>query len=1064
MRSWLLFVGLWITAVCSQTFYTSPANWTRDVSTADASGYQSVTLVLQDGLYTQKSVAFGNVPSWNFLASGTGAVISGALTATKAIQLTLSGLTFTSTINSTLSIDLIVNNCNFINSSSGSISTVGNVSGSTFQNNANGIKPGAAISNTGGSVSVSGCTFSNHTSTGAIYVSSGTLLITNSLFKYNSIAASYNGGAVYTVSTSVTINSCTFVSNSAGVGGSIFASASQLVLSSSSFQSEQATYGGSLSVSSSSVVVLNSNFTRGMAQYGGGIYGTVSTVVVRGSSFTGMNTQNSGGGIFFYGSMNATITDSIFSCESPPARASLKYPKANTATYGAGIDLGSGGGRNNLTVTRCTFTGNTALLSNTYSAGGAIRSTYAFLTLQNSTFSSNLAYQSGGGVFVVNTAATVDNCTFSNHSATSGGAIATQGSSSVTMTRSTLSLNGAGKWINGGCDFSGFGGGVHVQVGTTITIDGNTLRGNKANYGGSIHSSSTTYLRNNIFVLNSATNGGAFYLSNLASSVATFSSCIFNNNSASSNGGALYLDETSTFNVSTSSFSYNYGSLSGFGGVVYAGYASGTIDQSIFSNNGNPSADGSIYVFYAGYIAVTNTAIHNNFANRLLLQNLSLYNNDILDRTSVFILASNFVMRGVNIYANRGGSVGAAVAIFNVQTGAVDNLSISSLTIPISSNNGAIKILGSTNITITNSIVQGLQHSPVYCASSTVTMKNISVLNNYLDSSVQQSAVHGDTGCSFMIDRSIMSNNTFYYAALGVNSGYSTTVTNSIFTNNRCTDNGAAIVSTANAISISSNYFSNNYSPNNGGAVSVDQAYLYNNTFVSNRAGLLGGAIFFQSGGSSTKNTFHSNAASNGGGYSCYSSSNSLMVDGDTFINNTASISGGAFHTQSTIFTVTSATFINNTSPYGGAMTLYQSEGTVFNSNYYGNTATFLVLEADVNFHSITVNGSSYTTSTDASVMLMSTGRVNMINSKIYANQLPNTATPTYIIQVDDGVFTLMGGNFTGNSKQDSGIVSAASVTSPDLAYYTSMMGYARVMVSGTNVVAYRSAPYIYSR
>ena len=101
--------------------------------------------------------------------------------------------------------------------------------------------------------------------------------------------------------------------------------------------------------------------------------------------------------------------------------------------------LGFGGGINNdftLTVTNCTFSGNSAL------RGGGIKSEGS-LTVTNSTFSGNSASDGGGGILNFSTA-TITNCTFSGNSTATfiGGGIDNVGT--LTVTNNTFSGNSAG--------------------------------------------------------------------------------------------------------------------------------------------------------------------------------------------------------------------------------------------------------------------------------------------------------------------------------------------------------------------------------------------------------------------------------------------------------------------------------------------------------------------------------------------------------------------------------------------------------------------------------------------
>ncbi|PRP80834.1 polymorphic outer membrane protein [Planoprotostelium fungivorum] len=1090
MRLWI--VGLFLVSGYAQTIYTSPGTWSSDISSADASGYQSITVVLQDGVYLQ-NVAFGNVPSWNFIASASGTIVSGSLTATKSLSLTLSGITFSSSISSSLSIDLVVNNCNFFNSTSGAISVWGNVmvSGCTFNNNTI-VGSGSAIKSIGGSVSVFSSTFVGQNGS-AVYIASGSLQVSNSVFRYNR-GSGASGSAIFTTGSPTTVNGCTFFSNSAGTGGSISTTSGQLVLSSSTFQYEQAGNGSSVAVQSSSVVVTNSTFSGGVAtNNGGAIYGTTSLVVIRGSQFTNMSAAQ-GGALSFSTSTNVTVADTAFT--------------ANTAKNGAGIDIQGSGIPNYLTLLRCSFTSNTFITSSYVgSSGAALRAQSSVVSAQNSTFYGNLA-NNAGGVHLSSSTGTFDYCTFNGNMAFTGGAVTLQSTSTINVTRSNFSNNKAGGWTGVLYNFnsSGYGGAISVQITSTAYLDGCTFDGNAASYGAAIITDQNTNVRltnstlsNNVvgiiggalcisgavvlqsdtFTLNSATSkGGAIYLNptNLAS--VTASSLTFNSNSAQY-GGALFSDAGSSFTLSAASFSNNYGSVMRGGSVFVNG--TGTIDQSTFTSNGNSSTDGGVVGVTSASLTVKNSVFTNNYASSVLsctscaqgfsAQNISLYSNTILGNGVVSLVNTNFAIQSMAINNNYGALIGGGLNVNGVRNGTIDGLTMSLMTTSTVDANAALLVQNSGNINLTNSVLQNIPFSAILCSQSNLMyMRNVTVVNTYNVTAQEQGAV-GGFACSLQIDQSNLSNNSFKYAAVTMLNSDSLSVSNSVLSNNKALSNGAAVYSTAGVTFLTSNSFYNNTSPSAGGAVASNQAHLTNNTFIYNRSGSQGGAILFAQGGTSTNNLYINNTGGSGGAISCVTGS--LLARGDTFITNSAINFGGALQIVSSTFTILSSTFINNTASTGGAICPYGSKGTVFSSTFSGNTGTLVVLGSTVEFHSITVTGSNSGPYTDASVLLVSSGRATMINSNIYSNNLPKTAATTYIIQVedishfcvvedaqvDDGTLTVVGGSFLNNSKQALGVISASTVTVPSLAGYSTPMGYVSVMMSGTNLA---TTPYFY--
>jgi predicted outer membrane repeat protein len=129
----------------------------------------------------------------------------------------------------------------------------------------------------------------------------------------------------------------------------------------------------------------------------------------------------------------------------------------------------AGGGINNsgtLTVSNCTFSGNTVS-----SWGGGINNG-GTLTVSNSTFSGNTTGNGGGGIANSGTL-TVNNSTLYANTASGDGGGILNGSGTLTVSNSTFSENSAG---NGG-------GGIYVYSGT-VTMTNSIVAGNTDNGSG----------------------------------------------------------------------------------------------------------------------------------------------------------------------------------------------------------------------------------------------------------------------------------------------------------------------------------------------------------------------------------------------------------------------------------------------------------------------------------------------------------------------------------------------------------------------------------------------------
>ncbi|MGD0945795.1 MAG: choice-of-anchor Q domain-containing protein [Candidatus Binatia bacterium] len=199
---------------------------------------------------------------------------------------------------------------------------------------------------------------------------------------------------------------------------------------------------------------------------GGSFNGTVTfncggsaTITVTATKTISSNTSIDGGGLITISGGNSVGVFSV-STGKTFAVQNLAIINGHVASRAGAIDTGSTGG-GTLTVTNCTFSGNTTCISGsnetvvitnstfsnnstlgTGANGGAIKGgNGSTISVTGSTFSGNTA-SSNGGAINNNNVLTVTNCTFSGNSAgSSGGAIINNSSGTVTLTNSTFSGN-----------------------------------------------------------------------------------------------------------------------------------------------------------------------------------------------------------------------------------------------------------------------------------------------------------------------------------------------------------------------------------------------------------------------------------------------------------------------------------------------------------------------------------------------------------------------------------------------------------------------------------------------
>ena len=241
-----------------------------------------------------------------------------------------------------------------------------------------------------------------------------------------------------------------------------------------------------------------------------------------------------------------------------------KYNGGDMFCGGAIINSGT------LTITNCTFTNNTASVTDFACQGGAIWND-GTLTVIDSTFTKNTANAAGFGGAIYNSGTLlVNNSIFQDNYNTwslwmfgvkiggSGGAIYNSG---------TLKVIGSTFTHNYG-DY-GVGGAI-CNEGGNLTITGSTFTSNKVYFGkgGAIYNSGFLNVTGSTFTSNGGSGtdehpvrGGAIY--NEGTLIAT--STTFFNNYVYGSGGAIW--NSGTLNVTSNTFTEN--TASGLGGAIY---------------------------------------------------------------------------------------------------------------------------------------------------------------------------------------------------------------------------------------------------------------------------------------------------------------------------------------------------------------------------------------------------------------------------------------------------------------------------------------------------------------
>ncbi len=432
-------------------------------------------------------------------------------------------------------------------------------------------------------VRIESCSFTGNKASeegGVVSADQGvTVRIDSSSFTLN--RARSGGVALLTTNVSVTIDSCSFIGNSAWhLGGVVFVQEGVTVrIDSCSFTEN-----------------------RGGLRYSGGEHSGVvwaggdAIMRIESCRFTGNSADWSGGVVSAWKSANVSID-------------SCSFTENSAGLWGGVVHARDGA---TVRIVSCSFTANSADRGGVVSAGDGVT-----VMIDSCGFTENWA-DYGGVVYAWKGAAVrIDSCSFTGNSASEqGGVVSAWGDVTVRIDSCSLTGNLAGEW----------GGVVYAEQHVTVRIDSCNFTGNSAGEeGGAVYAGEDATVRMDscTFTENSAENGGvvcarkdvtvrieySYFTGNSANEMygaggvvygrygvtVRIDSCSFIGNSAEEEGGVVYAWDGATVTIDSCSFTGN--SIRWEGGVVYAeqGVTVG-IDSCNFTGN----SAGSGGVVYAG--------------------------------------------------------------------------------------------------------------------------------------------------------------------------------------------------------------------------------------------------------------------------------------------------------------------------------------------------------------------------------------------------------------------------------------------------------------------------------
>jgi predicted outer membrane repeat protein len=499
---------------------------------------------------------------------------------------------------------------------------------------------GGAIDNVGnGQLSVTNSTLTANKATnngGAVDNESGTLTVTGSTFASNYAA---NGGALAN-NDKLTVDGGTLAHNSAGRGGAILNDTNGTATVTATLTGNMAVnngfgIGGAIAINGGIVFILNASLMSNSSDdLGGAIINLpAGQLTVSGSTLMANSATKNGGGIENQGALTmdgSTVSQSTaatgggLSNESNLLLADATASITNSTFSDNSANL-YGGSINSiapLSISACTLSDSEAGIT-----GGAINSTGGSLTIESSKITGNQTIGPDGGAIWSEVPLTVTDSTLANNSAKdSGGAIYVDGNS-LTMSNSTLSANsaisGGGMYIADGASafvhenslfssntagMGGYGGGIYVSTGGTLTTNQAMFTRNTASEGGGIESFGNASVNNSTFSLNSANLGGAVFSSYGQLSV---QDSTLSGNSASTNGGGIWIN--SQFFIARDTITGNLTSGSGGGLYMFAG--SGSVNDSTLSNNSAVNG-GGVFISDDVKASMAGDTFASNFASK----------------------------------------------------------------------------------------------------------------------------------------------------------------------------------------------------------------------------------------------------------------------------------------------------------------------------------------------------------------------------------------------------------------------------------------------------------------
>ena len=815
-----------------------------------------------------------------------------------------------------------------------------------------------------------------------------------------------SGAAIALLGSNNYIENCTFIDNvaegHAGVidivggmhnvtnpDGSVtleYLTANNTVIKDSIFYHNMAyDYAGGVHINGTNTRIDNCTFEDNNASFAGATRLIGENVTIINSTFN-INNAIQGGACYIEGE-NAYIYDSIFA-DNIATRAMLNPIRDNSSMITAGGALFIIG--NNTIVYDNIFTDNGAIAGTTKleGLGGALYMDGRNLTFDYNEFTNNIATQ-GGAAYINGDGISANVMNFTNNRAVQGGAIYIVGNN-TRLSNGTYKSNNATKDMNPNVALNVTGGAVFI-VGYDTKITESKFNNNYAinGDGGSIaidgHSAD---ILNNTFNENEAILGGAIYID----SVSTYSNIIdanFTDNSAVL-GGAIYIRGSET-RIGNANFDGNnatrylafavdnmYDMYNPMGGAIGINGNHSIIYNTTFSSN-TAVSDGNLRS-YGGAITIQgyNTTLENtDFEFNQAIIGGAIYYRGTLNDINDTEFRNNSAIQGGAVYIDKSDATFGSSRFYN--NSATHDLRFAHSFDDLLAIGGAVNIPGNSifvyDSEFINNTAYGINEKGGLGGAIAVNGSDDHIVNSKFENNhaIRGGAFYLDGDMVYVIGSNFTDNRAVQGGA-GYIDGVDSFVENSTFKDNYATHNdlrfpvssvlqnmpteGGAVHIFGENINIKSSEFDNNHAnamagtenSTGGGAIYVQgkNASISESKFNANSA-LKGGAIFIIVNETDvvdcnfTANSVFNYDLNEGFGGAIYlEDAHDTNILGSTFIDNTASINGGAidWHEGCTDGQIVGCEFINNTArANAGAVFWFGNKGIIKDSNFTNNRA-----------------------------------------------------------------------------------------------------------------------------